>query len=84
MKRSVLAALFFNVSILGFSQTAEQSKAIDSYIKNVIQINEIPGMAVGIVKNNKVTFQQYYGREDLESDKKVNSNLYAGGRNHNC
>lgn len=73
MKKSVLAAIFFNVSILGFSQTAEQSKAIDSYIKNVIQINEIPGMAVGIVKNDKVTFQQYYGRENLETDKKVSS-----------
>lgn len=73
MKQSILAALFFNVSILGFSQTAEQSKTIDSYIKNVIQVNEIPGMAVGIVKNDKVTFQQYYGRENLESNKKVDS-----------
>ncbi|WP_165852186.1 serine hydrolase [Chryseobacterium pennae] len=73
MKQTVLAALFFNISILGFSQTAEQSKIIDSYIKNVIQINEIPGMAVGIVKDDKVTFQQYYGRENLESDKKVDS-----------
>ncbi|UHO39067.1 serine hydrolase [Chryseobacterium capnotolerans] len=73
MKQSVLTAIFLNVSIVGFSQTAEQSKAIDSYIKNVIQINEIPGMAVGIVKNDKVTFQQYYGRDNLESNKKVNS-----------
>lgn len=73
MKQSVLTTIFLNASILGFSQTAEQSKVIDSYIKNVIQINEIPGMAVGIVKNDKVTFQQYYGRENLESDKKVSS-----------
>lgn len=73
MTKSVLASIFFNVSILGFSQTAEQSKAIDSYIKNVIQINEIPGIAVGIVKDDKVTFQQYYGKENLESDKKVDS-----------
>lgn len=73
MRKSVLVATFFNVSILGFSQTAEQSKAIDGYIKNVIQINEIPGMAVGIVNNNKVTFQQYYGRENLETETKVNA-----------
>ncbi|WP_347218451.1 serine hydrolase [Chryseobacterium sp.] len=73
MKQSVLTAIFLNVSILGFSQTAEQSKAIDYYIKNVMRINEIPGMAVGIVKNEKVTFQQYYGRENLENDKKVDS-----------
>lgn len=71
MKQSVLATLFLNISILGFSQTAEQSKAIDHYIKNVIQINEIPGMAVGIVKNDKITFQQYYGQGNLENDDKV-------------
>ena len=31
-------------------------------------------MAVGIVTNNKVTFQKYYGTENLESDKKVDQN----------
>ncbi|AZA80541.1 serine hydrolase [Chryseobacterium lactis] len=74
MKQTILVILFLSFSFLGYTQTAEQSKAIDSYIKNVIQINEIPGMAVGVVKNDKVIFQQYYGRENLESDKKVNSN----------
>lgn len=73
MKQYFLITIFLNVSVVGFSQTTEQLKAINSYIKNVIQINEIPGMAVGIVKNDKVTFQQYYGRENLESNKKVDS-----------
>lgn len=31
-------------------------------------------MAVGVVKNDKIIFQKYYGRENLESDKKVDSN----------
>jgi hypothetical protein len=74
MKQSILATVFLGFSFLGYSQTAEQSKAIDQYIKKVIQINEIPGMAVGIVTNNKVTFQEYYGTETLESNKKVDSN----------
>lgn len=74
MKHSIFIALFLNFSFLGYSQTAEQSKAIDTYVKKVIQINEIPGMAVGIVKNDKGTFQQYYGKENLESNKKVDSN----------
>lgn len=73
MKESVFVALFLSIPFLGYSQTAEQSKAIDHYVKKVIQINEIPGMAVGIVKNNQVTFQQYYGRENLENDKKVSA-----------
>ncbi|REC49711.1 serine hydrolase [Chryseobacterium pennipullorum] len=74
MKQSIFVALFLNIYQLGFSQNAEQTKAIDAYIKNVIQINEIPGMAVGIVKDNTIVFQKYYGRETLENDKKVDAN----------
>ncbi|WP_426481791.1 serine hydrolase [Chryseobacterium sp. R2ACT005] len=74
MKPSILTILFLNFFFTGHSQTADQSKTIDSYIKKVIQINEIPGLAVGIVTNNKVTFQKYYGTETLETDKKVDAN----------
>lgn len=74
MKRSVLATLFLSLSLLGYSQTAEQAKNIDNYIKQAIQVNQIPGMAVGIVKNNKITFQKYYGTETLENNKKVDAN----------
>ncbi|NIF04168.1 serine hydrolase [Chryseobacterium sp. Tr-659] len=70
--KSILTILFSGLSLLSYSQTAEQTKAIDNYIKKVIQINEIPGMAVGIVKDNKIIFQKYYGTETLESPKKVN------------
>jgi CubicO group peptidase (beta-lactamase class C family) len=31
-------------------------------------------MAVGVVKNDKIIFQKYYGRENLESEKKVDAN----------
>lgn len=31
-------------------------------------------MAVEVVKNDKIIFQKYYGRENLESDKKVDAN----------
>lgn len=74
MKLSILPILFSGFFFTAYSQTTEQSQAIDTYIKKVIQINEIPGMAVGIVTNNKVTFQKYYGTETLESDKKVDPN----------
>ncbi|MGI9581039.1 serine hydrolase [Chryseobacterium sp. RRHN12] len=74
MKLSILPILFSGFFFTVYSQTTEQSKAIDDYIKKVIQINEIPGMAVGIVTDNKVTFQKYYGTETLENDKKVDSN----------
>ncbi|MDW9380177.1 serine hydrolase [Chryseobacterium sp. JV558] len=74
MKLSILTILFLSFFFTGYSQTADQSKEIENYIKKVIQINEIPGMAVGIVTNNKITFQKYYGTETLETDKKVDAN----------
>ena len=74
MKQAFLILFFLNLSFLGFCQKAEQIKAIDNYLTEVMKIYEIPGLAVGVVKNDKIIFQKYYGRENLESDKKVDSN----------
>lgn len=74
MKQSILILLFLNLSFLGFCQKAEQTKSIDNYLTEVMKTYEIPGLAVGVVKNDKIIFQKYYGRENLESDKKVDSN----------
>ncbi|MFP3835006.1 serine hydrolase [Chryseobacterium sp. SIMBA_028] len=74
MKQIILTVVLSNLSLFCYAQKTIPSKAVDSYVKNVIQINEIPGMAVGIVKNNEIVFQKYYGAETLESNKKVDSN----------
>lgn len=74
MKQIILTIVLSNLSVFCYAQKTDQSKAVDNYVKNVIQINEIPGMAVGIVKNNKIVFQKYYGTETLESNKKVDPN----------
>ena len=74
MKQAFLILFFLNLSFLGFCQKAEQTKAIDSYLTAVMKTYEIPGLSVGVVKNDKIIFQKYYGRENLESDKKVDSN----------
>ena len=74
MKQTFLILLFLNLSFLGFCQKSEQTKSIDNYLQDVMKTYEIPGLAVGVVKNDKIIFQKYYGRENLESDKKVDSN----------
>lgn len=74
MKQTFLILFFFNLSFLGFCQKTDQTKAIDNYLTEVMKTYGIPGMSVGIVKNDKIIFQKYYGRENLESDKKVDSN----------
>jgi len=74
MKQAFLILLLLNLSFLGFCQKAEQIKSIDSYLTEVMKTYEIPGLAVGVVKNDKIIFQKYYGRENLESNKEVDSN----------
>jgi len=74
MKQTFLILLFLNLSFLGFCQKSEQTKSIDNYLTEVMKTYDIPGLAVGVVKNDKIIFQKYYGKENLESDKKVDSN----------
>ena len=74
MKQAFLILFFLNLSFLGFCQKTEQTKSIDNYLQEVMKTYEIPGLAVGVVKNDKIIFQKYYGRESLEADKKVDSN----------
>jgi hypothetical protein len=73
MKQIILTALFLNISGSFFSQQTEQSKLIDNYVKEAIKTNKIPGLAIGIIKDDKIIFQQYYGTENLEEPKKVSS-----------
>lgn len=74
MKHFILTALALSSSIIAYTQKTEQSALIDQYVKKVIKINQIPGLALGVIKDDKVIFQQYYGTETLENDKKVDSN----------
>jgi CubicO group peptidase (beta-lactamase class C family) len=71
MKQILLAAFALHISTAAFSQQTNQSKLIDSYVKEAMKNNKIPGLALGIIKDGKVIFEQYYGTENLENPKKV-------------
>ncbi len=71
MKQILLIILALNISTVAFSQQTNPSKLIDNYVKETIKANQIPGLAIGILKDGKVIFEQYYGTENLEDGKKV-------------
>lgn len=73
MKQILLATFILNTSAIAFSQQTNQSKLIDSYVKETMKNNQIPGLALGIIKDGKVIFEQYYGTENLEDHRKVSS-----------
>ena len=59
MKNSFLIACLLLVFNWSFSQKNEDQlieQKIDNYIKEVIQINEIPGVALGVIKDGKVIY----------------------------
>ncbi|MBP2615413.1 serine hydrolase domain-containing protein [Chryseobacterium jejuense] len=74
MKQFILTTFALSTSIMAYTQKTEQSALIDRYVKEVMTINQIPGLAIGIIKDDQIVFQQYYGKETLENDKKVDSN----------
>ncbi|MDN3692929.1 beta-lactamase family protein [Chryseobacterium tructae] len=74
MKQFILTTVTLATSVMAYSQQKDQSAAIDQYVKEVIKTNQIPGLALGIIKDDRIIFQKYYGTETLESDKKVDSN----------
>lgn len=74
MKQFLLTILALSISVIAYPQKTDQSALIDQYVKEVIKINQIPGLALGIIKNDQVIFQKYYGTETLENDKKVDEN----------
>lgn len=79
MKKSILVLSFLSLAISCFSQKTENSKKglkqkIDNYLKATIEVNEIPGSAVAVIKNGKVIYEQYYGKSSIEENTLVDEN----------
>jgi CubicO group peptidase (beta-lactamase class C family) len=84
--KSILIISLLSLSVSCFSQKVKNSKndlkqKIDNYLKETIEINEIPGLAVAVIKNGKVIYEQYYGKSSIDEntlvDKKSIFRLYS-------
>ncbi|MBS7230515.1 serine hydrolase [Flavobacterium psychroterrae] len=73
MKKLIFILPLLFLCNFGFAQK-ETEQEIDNYIKEVIQINEIPGVALAVVKDGKVIYQKYFGKASLEENKAVDKN----------
>lgn len=77
MKKIFNVLLFLLVINFSFGQNTNNKlteQKIDSYIKEVIEINEIPGVALAVIKNRKVIYEKYFGKASLEENKAVDKN----------
>lgn len=72
----LLSPLFiFNTSIYAGNTPKEQEikKLVDQNFKPLLEKYDVPGMAVGIIQNNK-KYETYYGLQSVQDKKAVNSN----------
>ncbi|MCU4431976.1 ADC family extended-spectrum class C beta-lactamase [Acinetobacter pittii] len=71
----LLPPLFiFNTSIYAGNTPKEQEikKLVDQNFKPLLEKYDVPGMAVGIIQNNK-KYETYYGLQSVQDKKAVNS-----------
>lgn len=71
----LLSPLFiFNTSIYAGNTPKEQEikKLVDQNFKPLLEKYDVPGMAVGIIQNNK-EYETYYGLQSVQDKKAVNS-----------
>ena len=77
---SVLVAAVFLISCSSDSGNSEEEienenlEAVDAAISNFMQMNNVPGLSIAVVRNEKLVFAKGYGKADLESGEDVNEN----------
>jgi CubicO group peptidase (beta-lactamase class C family) len=75
MKRLILLAYIFILPLLVYSQTLDDKlKEIDAYANTVIATHGGPGMAIAIVKDDKIAFARGYGVRELGKNEPVDQN----------
>ncbi len=79
MKEAFLISVFLLIFSSCFGQKTatnqnEIKQKIDNYINEVIEINEIPGVALAVIKDGKVIYEKYSGKASLEDNKPVDKN----------
>ena len=69
-----LLSLIFIYSCEKSSTENRMKKEIETYLKEQMQMQQIPGLALGVIKNGKIIYEGYFGLADLENNTPVNEN----------
>jgi CubicO group peptidase (beta-lactamase class C family) len=76
-KRSLLLAVgAFFLSAAGFAQTAPAD--LDAYVQRAIQTFNVPGIAVGVVKDGRLVYAKGFGVKKLGDPARVTENTLFG------
>lgn len=82
MKNAFFSLLALCCFTLCLAQTKEQLEHLDSAYQKALNEWHVPGMAVAIIKEDKIVFSKGYGYADIEKGTKVDANtLFAVASN---
>ena len=77
-KSLFLFVLTFFIFKNGFAQQVITSPQIDSLVERVLTTFDVPGIAVGVLKDGKLIHAKGYGVRSLDTKKKVDENTLFG------
>lgn len=77
IKLKITALLFFLITSSTFSQSYSE-QLIDSLVNKALQTFEIPGIALAIIKDNKIIHSKGYGVRSLNTNLPVDENTLFG------
>jgi len=70
--KSFLVIVFSLLTILsGIAQTQADYDSLDAYIQKAADLFNIPGIAIGIIKDNEIVFEKGYGFANVEKQTPV-------------
>tara|TARA_R110002074_G_scaffold399589_1_gene593099 strand:- start:90 stop:1622 length:1533 start_codon:yes stop_codon:yes gene_type:complete len=81
MKMKIKIYFFSIIGLLLFSNSFSQQIQLDSLdlqIRQIIKDFEIPGLSIGIVRNDSIIFTKGYGNLEIHKERKVDENTIFG------
>jgi CubicO group peptidase (beta-lactamase class C family) len=81
MKKIFLLFLISAIAIFGVELNAQEKadyKELNNYLEKYVKEFEMPGFALGIIKNDEIVFMETYGVKNVDSGKKVDENTLFG------
>lgn len=84
-KLNLILLLFLSFSIFAQTESSNKlQKEIGNYLKETIEVNQIPGTAVAVIKNGEIIFEKYYGKSSIQENTNVDKSsifrLYSASK----
>jgi len=73
----ILLSLLFIISCSNQEKKANSTEIktkIDNYLNETMELHNIPGLALAVIENDKIIYENYFGKASIEKDSRVDKN----------